>query len=94
MTPRPTKPLAASARPKNLVGARVRALREALGLYQDELARRLRSKGHPLGRVQVVKLEGGTRFVSDAEVMALAEILGATPHALLGFTPKDSRKRK
>mgnify|MGYP001593672176 FL=1 len=77
----------AKAEKKNAIGERVRELREKLGIYQAEVADRMRSRGHQVGRVQVNKIEGGTRFVSDMELLTLAEIFQVTPHTLLGFEP-------
>lgn len=76
---------------KNAVGERVRELREKLGIFQSEVADHMRRRGHQVGRVQVNKIEGGTRFVSDMELLTLAEILKVTPHTLLGFAPPKGK---
>eukprot|EP01031_Cornospumella_fuschlensis_P020589 gene20589-25247_t len=60
-----------STKPKNIVGPQVRAAREERGLFQDELARRMRARGHPMGRLQVLKMEAGSRYVTDTELLSL-----------------------
>lgn len=76
---------------KNVIGARMRTLREKLGIFQDDIAALMRARGHQLGRVQVNKIEMGRRFVSDVELLTIAELLQVTPHELLGFDPPQKR---
>ena len=62
----------------NQIGARVKERRRALGLTQDALCGRLalatNGRWNP-DRRDVVRIEIGTRIVSDVEMLALAEAL-------------------
>ena len=70
---------------KNLCGARVKELRKRLHLSQENLAARLQVAGVNLERDSVSRIEIGTRFVTDYEIVALCNILGVTPSYLLGL---------
>ncbi len=74
--------------PRNVIGPRVKELRATLGIRQEDLAKTMTNKGAPIDRVQLVRLENQTRYVSDQELLALADILKTTPHGLLGFQAK------
>lgn len=76
---------------KNVIGERMRSLREKLGMFQDDVAATMRERGHQVGRVQVNKIEMGRRFVSDMELLTISEILKVSPHELLGFEPPKKR---
>lgn len=76
---------------KNVIGDRMRSLREKLGMFQDDVAATMRERGHKVGRVQVNKIETGRRFVSDLELLTISEILKVSPHELLGFEPPKRR---
>ena len=76
--------------PANLIGAKVKELRLGLGILQKDLAQRMGERGVPMDRLKMVRLEGQTRFVSDAELVALAAILGTTPNRLLDFKARPS----
>jgi transcriptional regulator with XRE-family HTH domain len=71
---------------KNIIGARVRALRKAMipACTQLNLAERLQLTGLEMDRVTIVRIENGLRFVPDYEVKAIAKVLGVTPNDLLG----------
>lgn len=76
----PTKPTAALV-------ANVRRLRRKRGLTAEELADRLTELGVKIGRVGVVKLEGGNRkSVAIEELFALAVALNVSPLTLLVST--------
>ena len=70
----------------NLVGKRVKKARLALKpkLSQDALSGKLAGRGVAIDRTGIAKLEGGSRYVSDFEVEALAAALGVTVGWLLG----------
>jgi len=53
-------------------------------LSQDALSGKLAARGVTIDRAGIAKLEGGTRYVSDFEVKALASALGVTVGWLLG----------
>ena len=68
---------------KNIIGARVRQLRQAQGLTQKQLATRLQLTGCECSDLTVLRIESGKRFVADYEVKALASVLGVSYEALL-----------
>ena len=68
---------------KNMCGKRVKEAREALGLSQKELAARLQVFGVNIERDSVSRIEIGTRFVADYEIVALCKILGVSAEYLL-----------
>jgi transcriptional regulator with XRE-family HTH domain len=70
---------------KNICGTRVREARKKLGLTQDDLAAKLQVSGVILERNSVSRIESGTRFIADFELLALSKILNVTPGFLLGI---------
>jgi transcriptional regulator with XRE-family HTH domain len=68
---------------KNIVGARVRALRVQNKLTQKALASKLQLTGHDFTDLTILRIENGTRFVPDYEVKALARVLGVSYSDLL-----------
>jgi len=70
----------------NAVGSRVKERRKTLRWNQDDLCARLAhvTSGvwNPAWR-DIVRIEGGTRKVSDLELLALAQALECTPSWLL-----------
>ena len=66
---------------------RVRQRREALGLTQDELAKRMGYKS----RVSINKIENG-RLVSQKIIARLAEALGVSPAYLMGWDEKPAEE--
>jgi transcriptional regulator with XRE-family HTH domain len=63
---------------KNLCGNRVREARARLNITQADLAARLQIKGIIMERDSVSRIEIGTRFVTDYELVVLAEVLGVS----------------
>lgn len=74
---------------KNIIGPRVRLLRQSQGLTQKGLAEKLQLEGYDLTDLTILRIENGTRFVADYEVMALARVLGVSCGELLGETAGD-----
>ena len=70
---------------KNICGRRVKEARRALNLSQEDLAARLQVEGVNIERDSVSRIEIGTRFVADYELLVLCKILGVTPAYLLGL---------
>ena len=70
---------------KNICGERVHEARRRLKLSQAELAARLQVAGVNIERDSVSRIEIGTRFVADYEILALARALGVTTDYLLGI---------
>ena len=70
---------------KNICGARVKEARRRMGLSQENLAARLQIEGVIIERDSISRIEIGTRFVADYELLMLCKILGVTPGYLLGL---------
>ena len=70
---------------KNICGKRVKEARKKLGLSQDDLAARLQVSGVIIERNSISRIESGSRFVADYELLALSNILKVTPSYLLGL---------
>ena len=61
--------------PKNVVGPQVRRLRNASGMSQTALAAACQRAGWDIERDTISKIEGGRRWVGDAELLELAKAL-------------------
>ena len=70
---------------KNICGQRVKDARKKMKLSQEELAARLQVEGVNIERDSVSRIEIGTRFVADYELLVLCKILSVTPAYLLGL---------
>lgn len=68
---------------RNLCGDRVHEARCRLRLTQSDLAARLQCEGVTLERDCISRIEIGTRFVADYELLALSRVLGVTLEWLL-----------
>ena len=69
----------------NICGKRVKEARQKMNLSQEELAARLQVRGVVIERDSISRIEIGTRFVADYEILVLSEILKVSPAYLLGF---------
>ena len=69
---------------KNLVGAKIVALRKSSNLKQKDLLVQLQIRGVDVSYSVLSKIEGQTRCVSDYELAAFADIFGVTADELLG----------
>ena len=70
---------------KNICGARVYEARTKKRLTQSELSARLQVRGITLERDSIGRIEIGTRFVADYEVVEIAKVLDVSPMWLLGL---------
>ncbi len=70
---------------KNVSGERIKEARKRLNLSQDNLAARLQVEGVIIERDSISRIEIGTRFVADYELLVLCRVLGVTPEYLLGM---------
>lgn len=59
---------------KDIVGKRVKTLRLKHGLTQKQLAEKLQLNGYEFDSLTILRIEKGTRFVPDYEVVALAKV--------------------
>lgn len=60
---------------KNICGERVREARVIQRMSQTDLAARLQIEGITIERDSISRIEIGTRFVADYELMILAKVL-------------------
>ena len=70
---------------KNICGKRVKEARKKLKLSQENLAAKLQLEGVVIERDSVSRIEIGTRFVADYELLILCKILNVSPAYLLGL---------
>ena len=70
---------------KNICGNRVKEARQKLRISQEALAAKLQVEGVNIERDSVSRIEIGTRFVADYELLALCRVLNVTPQFLLGL---------
>ena len=70
---------------KNVCGKRIKEARQRLKLTQEALAARLQVAGINMERDSVSRIEIGTRFVADFELLVLSQVLSVTPAYLLGI---------
>ena len=59
--------------------------RKRAGLSQEMLAARLQTEGVNIERDSISRIEIGTRFVADYELVVLCKVLNVTPEYLLGL---------
>ena len=74
---------------RNLVGNRVELVRKQKGMKQKELLAQLQVNGVDMNASGLSKLEGQIRFVTDVELVALADILEVSVDYLLGRETKN-----
>ena len=70
---------------KNICGNRVYEARAKKRLTQSELSAQLQVRGVMLERDSISRIEIGTRFVADYEVVEIAKVLDVSPMWLLGL---------
>jgi transcriptional regulator with XRE-family HTH domain len=78
---------------KNVIGERVRALRVAAKLTQNELVARCQVAGLDISRVALGMLESGRRGVSDYEVQFLALALDVSLLRLFPEAPRAPQRK-
>ena len=74
---------------RNLIGARVELARKNQGMKQKDLLAHLQVSGVDMNASGLSKLEGQIRFVTDFELVALADILDVSVDWLLGRTQQE-----
>lgn len=70
---------------KNVCGDRVRDARQKQRLTQEDLAAKLQIAGVIMERDSVSRIEIGTRFVTDYELMVLSKVLDISMQWLVGI---------
>lgn len=71
---------------KNTIGERVKELRQAKQLSQKALAEQLQLAGYEFNDLTILRIEQGTRFVPDYEVVAIAAFFKVSCDYLLGVS--------
>ena len=69
---------------RNIVGRRVEQRRKSIGMKQKDLLTKLQVKGMDINASGLSKLEGQLRYVTDVELVALAEVLDVSIDWLVG----------
>jgi hypothetical protein len=70
---------------RNISGTTIKELRKAQNLSQQDLAARLQIAGVSMERDSISRIENGSRFISDFELKAMAQILGTSVNHLVDF---------
>ncbi|MBQ7357479.1 MAG: helix-turn-helix transcriptional regulator [Clostridia bacterium] len=70
---------------KNICGERVKLARKRAKLTQIDLAAKLQIAGVIIERDSISRIEIGTRFVADYEIVILSKVLNVSPAWLLGM---------
>ncbi|MCF2618684.1 helix-turn-helix transcriptional regulator [Oscillibacter valericigenes] len=73
---------------KNLCGDRVKEARARRKITQEDLAAQLQIEGVTMERDSVSRIEIGTRFVADYELVVLSQVLGVSMEWLTGQDDK------
>ncbi|MCD7833002.1 MAG: helix-turn-helix domain-containing protein [Lachnospiraceae bacterium] len=76
---------------KNIIGTKLRELRNKEGISQKSLAARLQTEGAEFNELTILRIEKGDRFVSDMEVKALANHFHVSADYLLGLTNEKGK---
>lgn len=79
---------------KNIIGKKVSEIRKSNGLKQKDFLAKLQVTGIDLSASGLSKLEGQTRFVTDKELLAIADTLNIPTDLLLGRVKKRTRRIK
>ena len=68
---------------KNLIGNRLKKLRELHHLSQQDLAHKLQLAGYDMNKNVITRIETSSRYVTDFELKALTEIFAVTYEYLI-----------
>ena len=74
---------------KNLVGSRLKALREREHWSQRDLAHQLQLIGMDMDKNVITRIETNKRYVTDLELRAIAKIFNVSYEYLIDGTEKD-----
>ena len=70
---------------KNISGERIRQLRVTHHMTQEQFAAKMQVEGITIERDSVSRIEKGTRFVPDYEIIIVSKIFDVSPDWLLGI---------
>lgn len=76
---------------KNIIGNKIKELRKERCLTQKHLAELLQLEGHEFSDLTILRIEQGSRFVPDYEIVILANFFGVTTDELLGNIIKTKK---
>lgn len=68
---------------KNIIGSKIKELRKQRKITQKHMAELLQLEGHDFSDLTILRIEQGTRFVPDYEIVILADFFGITTDELL-----------
>ena len=68
---------------KNIIGKKIKALRKSKGLTQKSMAEQLQLLWYEFSDLTILRIEQGTRFVPDYEVVTLADFFNVSLDELL-----------
>ncbi|OCZ50090.1 helix-turn-helix transcriptional regulator [Dehalobacter sp. TeCB1] len=74
---------------KNMIGAKVVALRQAKKIKQRDFLAKLQTVGLDISATSLSRLEGQYRLVQDYEIVAIAKALDISIEDLLGIRGSD-----
>lgn len=69
----------------NICGGKIAVLRKQIGISQRELADRLQLLGLDVDKNAIQRIEAGKRFVTDIEIVYLAQFFNVSSNELLGI---------
>ncbi len=75
---------------KNVCGEQIRRFRVKSRMSQSDLAERVRQEGVMLERDSISRIESGTRFVADYELLVFARIFNTDIPTLLNLPDNNS----
>ena len=70
---------------KNIIGARVVRVRDAMGVKQGDFLTKLNLEGLNISATSLSRLEGQHRLVQDKEIVIIARVLDVDVRELLGL---------
>ncbi len=69
----------------NITGRKIRELREASEMSQEELAAKIQLLGHSINQKAISRIETGDRVVPDYELLHFSEVFQVSVDELLGI---------
>ena len=69
----------------NVAGQKIRSIREAAGLSQEQLAAKIQLSGYNINQKAVSRIETGERVLADYELIRFANALCVSVNELLGL---------
>jgi len=79
-----------SGESKNIIGNKLKELRKKAKLTQKALAEKLQLEGVEFSSLTILRIEQGTRFVPDYELLAIANFFKITADELLTSNNNES----